>query len=534
MLTGDGTIGALVFGNPLDERIILSHERLFMPEYPPTEAPALHKHMDRIRELTLAGRGEEAAELAVRAGEEAGIEDWVWTDPLIPACQLEIKSLSDEKISNYTRSVNYETGEAATAWTSGEYTFRRTVFFSRTDSIGVVKISSPNDGDLNVRLRLNQLPIPAEYDDEDEWDVDELISKVTKGAEGDRMFYSTTFKKQWENSLKGYTVVARVVVSGGSVDSEDDWVIVRDADEILALIDIQLSYALPLKPAKQIDKRANSRYGDLLGRHQEVHSEIFNRFSLDLGGKGEGVRTAEDMLSASSYGDLEPELVSQLCEASRYVLISSAGELPPTLQGIWGGTWRPAWSGDFTLNGNVPSAIACGLNTNLQELTEAYLGYMLSMWDDFRDNARDLYQAPGIFVPSRTSSSGKTYHYHIEYPHLFWYAGAAWTAQFFYDYWQHTGDEQFLVERAIPFMQAAAEFYEFILVKNDNGKYMFVPSYSPEIGPAGYHPVAINATMDVAVLKQLLRNLLDLTEHGWIESGKTTVWRNKGVDLAGV
>jgi hypothetical protein len=182
MLTGNGTIGALVFGNPLDERIILSHERLFMPEYPPTEAPALHKHMDRIRELTLAGRGEEAAELAVRAGEEAGIEDWVWTDPLIPACQLEIKSLSDEKISNYTRSVNYETGEAATAWTSGEYTFRRTVFFSRTDSIGVVKISSPNDGDLNVRLRLNQLPIPAEYDDEDEWDVDELISKVTKGA----------------------------------------------------------------------------------------------------------------------------------------------------------------------------------------------------------------------------------------------------------------------------------------------------------------------------------------------------------------
>jgi alpha-L-fucosidase 2 len=42
----------------------------------------------------------------------------------------------------------------------------------------------------------------------------------------------------------------------------------------------------------------------------------------------------------------------------------------------------------------------------------------------------------------------------------------------------------------------------------------------------GYHPVAINATMDVAVLKQLLRNLLDLTEQGWIESGKTTVWTN--------
>ena len=29
MLTGNGTIGALVIGDPLNERIILSHEKLF-------------------------------------------------------------------------------------------------------------------------------------------------------------------------------------------------------------------------------------------------------------------------------------------------------------------------------------------------------------------------------------------------------------------------------------------------------------------------------------------------------------------------
>jgi hypothetical protein len=321
-------------------------------------------------------------------------------------------------------------------------------------------------------------------------------------------------------------VEAKVTTSGGSVDSEGDWVVVSDASEIMILIDIQLSYTLPLKPASRIEKHAHPRYEDLLDRHRTVHSELFNRFSLKLGNKREEVRTAEDMLAESSFGALEPELVNQLCEASRYALICSAGELPPTLQGIWGGTWRPAWSGDFTLNGNVPSAIACGLNTNLQELTEAYLNYMWSMWDDFRDNARDLYKAPGIFVPSRSSSSGKTYHYHVEYPHLFWYAGAAWTAQFFYDYWQYTGDEQFLIERAIPFMQAAAEFYEFILVKNEDGESMFAPSYSPEIGPTGYHPVAINATMDVAALKQLLRNLLHLFERGWIETQKSIIWQD--------
>lgn len=526
MITGNGTLGGLVFGNPLNERIILSHEKLFMPEYPPTVAPVLHKYMDRILELTLNGRGKEAAELAVLAGIEAGIQELIWTDPLVPACQLEIKSLSDDKISNYARSVNYESGEATTAWESGDRIFKRTVFFSRVDSIGVLKISGSSDTALNFKFRLSQLPIPKEYDEEDEWYVDELISAVTHGAEQDRLFYSTIFKKQWENSLKGYRVAAKVLVSGGRVYSEDDWVVVRDADEIIVLMDIKLSYSLPLKPFTLIEKSTHTRYLDLLNAHKRIHSELFDRFSLRLGSEKKEDRTAENLLASSSFGALNPELVNQLCEASRYALISSTGELPPTLQGIWGGTWRPAWSSDFTLNGNVPSAIASGLNCNFQEVTEAYLNYMWFMFDDFKDNARDLYGAPGIFVPSRTSSSGKTYHYLVDFPHLFWYAGAAWTSQFFYDYWQYTGDEQFLKEKTIPFMQASADFYEDILIKDKDGKYIFLPSYSPEIGPLGYHPVAINATMDIAALKQLLRNLLHLSEQGWIETGKTTVWKH--------
>ena len=526
MITGNGTMGALVFGNPLNERIILSHEKLFMPEYPPTKAPALYKYMDRIRELTLNGRGEKAAELAVQAGKEAGIHDLIWTDPLVPACQLEIKSLSDDKLSNYARSVDYETGEATTAWEIGDRIFKRTVFFSRADSIGVLKISGSGHAPLNFKFRLSQLPIPGGSDEEDEFRVDELVSEVSFSAEQNRLFYSTTFKKQWENSLKGYRVYAKVLVSRGRVDSENDWVVVRDADEIIVLIDIKLSYSLPLELVTRINTYTRARYPDLLNAHKRIHSELFNRFSLKLSSDRNENLTAEDLLASSSFGKLNPKLVNRLCEASRYTLISSTGELPPTLQGIWGGTWRPAWSADFTLNGNVPSAIACGLNCNFQEVTEAYLNYMYSMFEDFRDNARGLYNAPGIFVPSRTSSSGKTYHYLVEYPHLFWYAGAAWTSQFFFDYWLYTGNELFLKEKAIPFMQASADFYEYILTKDEDGKFFFLPSYSPEIGPLGYNPVAINATMDVAALKQLLRNLLHLSEEGWIKTQKSSVWKH--------
>jgi len=526
MLTGNGTTGALVPGDPLDERIILCHEKLFMPEYPPYPAPPLYKYLDRMRELTLKGHGNKAAELLVEAGEEVGIDGMIWTNPLIPACQLEVKSLSDEQISDYARSVNYETGEATTAWKTGDLIVKRTVFFSRPDSIGVLRIIASEPTSLNFKFHLSQLPTPKASDDEEESSVDELISEVTSTAQGDRLFYSTTFKKQWENSLKGYKVDAKIRASGGSIDKEGDWLIVRNADEIIILMDIKLSYSFPLQPPANIEKVKNASYSTLLDAHKKIHSEMFNRFSLNIGNKSSQDILSEDLVGASSFGNLEPKLVNRLCEASRYALISSTGQLPPALQGIWGGTWRPAWSGDFTQNGNVPSAIACGLNCNFQEVTEAQLNYMWSMFDDFTDNARGLYQAPGIFVPSRTSDSGKTYHYGYDYPHLLWYACGAWTSQFFYDYWLYTGDEEFLKERTIPFMLASMEFYEFILTKDKDGHYMFLPSYSPEVGPVDKHQLAINATMDIAALKQLIRNLLTLSEQGWIETEKTALWKD--------
>ena len=154
-----------------------------------------------------------------------------------------------------------------------------------------------------------------------------------------------------------------------------------------------MSYSFPLKVVANIEKYMDIPYSNLLDAHTNIHSAMFNQFNLQLGSAEKTHQTSEELIAASSFGNLNPQLVNQLCEASRYTVISSTGKLPPALQGIWGGTWRPNWSGDFTQNGNVQSAIACGLNCNFQEVTEAHLNYMWSKIDDFRDNARDLYRA---------------------------------------------------------------------------------------------------------------------------------------------
>lgn len=529
MLTGNGTIGALVPGNPGEETIILCHEKLFMPEYAPTEAPDLGNSLPKIRELVLNGRSEEAVELVSDLGMEVGISGMIWTDALIPACQMELVPLSDNSPIQYLRSVNYETGEATTNWKTAQGAYTRSIFASRPDGVIATRISSSDGAPISLKLRLTQLPLPESEEEEDEdeesYMPDDLIESVSVTIEGDKVRYLNRFKRQWEGSLKSYLAETKVITSGGELTSDDEWLYIRDAQEVLLLSDIQLSYDAQVPTNTRVDQIPNPSYSNLLDRHAPVQSEMFNRFQLNLGNQERNTAPTEALLESSSFGNLDPALVNQLCEASRYAVISSTGEIPPTLQGIWGGTWRPAWSSDFTLNGNVPSVLASGLNTNLQEVIEAYMDYMWSMYDDFRDNAQDLYGAPGIFVPSRTSSSGKTYHYGEAYPHLLWYAGGAWTAQIFYDYWLYKGNEQFLKEKAIPLMTDAADFYVHILYEDEAGKLNFLPSYSPEVGPMDEHPLSINATMDIAALKQLLRNLISLSEQGYITETRVNTWK---------
>lgn len=523
MLTGNGTIGALVPGNPLDERIILSDEYLFMPKYSPKKAPPIYKYLKQIRELTLNGHGDKAAKLLVRAGKDVGINSAMWTDPFVPACQLEIKSLSAGSISGYTRGVNYETGEATTAWESGGIIFKRKIFFSRADSIGILSITSTGKSALNFKFRLSHLPFPTSSDDG--FNKAKLISSVTQSAKNNELYYSTTFKKRWKGSLKGYRVRAIVKNSGGKLETKNGWVTVKGADEINVIMNIKLSYSLPLKPVSKLEQWENKSYRTLLSANRKIQSEMFNRFSLMIGNGKKTYKTAGQLWASSSYSSLNPELVNQLCEAARYTLICSTGKLPPTLQGIWADGWQPAWSSDFTLNGNLPTVISSSLSCNLKEEMLAYLNYMYSNMKAFRYNAWGLYHAPGIFVPSRIDDQGSKFHFMLEYPQLFWLAGDAWTSEFFYDYWEYTHDKEFLKKKVIPFMEASADFYQYFLTTDKEAEYMFIPSYSPENAPPGYYPTSINATMDVASVKQLLRNLLTLSKEGWIKSPKTKIWK---------
>ena len=100
------------------------------------------------------------------------------------------------------------------------------------------------------------------------------------------------------------------------------------------------------------------------------------------------------------------------------------------------------------------------------------------------------------------------------WPGQFWMSGAGWLAHWFYDYYLYTGDRDFLARRTVPLLKEIALFYEDMLFVDEGGRYRFSPSYSPETLTAD------NATMDVAVAREVLGNLLAACETLGDRAGK--------------
>jgi alpha-L-fucosidase 2 len=134
--------------------------------------------------------------------------------------------------------------------------------------------------------------------------------------------------------------------------------------------------------------------------------------------------------------------------------------------------------------------------------------------DDFRTNAKNMFGCRGILPPLYMSPEcglKKNPQAHVQY----WTGSAAWLAQVYFDYWSHTGDRDFLVNRAIPFLREAAAFYEDFLVEGADGLLHNYPGNSPENAPQGHldakgEParVCVDATMDVALMRELFSNLV--------------------------
>ena len=529
LISGNGKIGALVMGHPQAERITFSHERLFMPWEESQPVIDMAPHLGRIRKLIDQGEYREAAEFVADLGSKQGYDELRWTDPLVPAFDLKIDMADSSVPRNYFRSVDFQTGVSSIRWEGQDGTYVRRLFVSRPDNVAVLSLRCSTPDSINCCVKLGMTPVDDEEDEEEDSPLAEGLEQIDIRTKGPFLLYRSLFKRRRSDSIAGHEGVIYVTNRGGSLKTTSEHIEIKSADEVLIFVTIDVLDDAESSLVDETSKNLTSLESDfelLLDRHEEIHGEIFNRMCLDLGGTEDHQLSSEQLLEKSKLGSPNAALLEKQFDAARYAILSSSGDLPPTLQGVWTGTWYPPWQSDFTQNGNVPSAIASMLMGNMPECMESYLSYMESLLPHFRENAQKLYGSRGIMVSSRTSAHGYNIHFDEEYCHLFWTPGAAWAAHFFYDYYLYTGNREFLEQRALPFMKEAALFFEDFLKEGPDGRYVFNPSYSPENTPENSDSQAsVNATMDIALVRELLTNLISACEELGIDQEGVERWR---------
>ncbi len=529
LIAGNGTLGINIFSRPLEETIIFTHERLFLPKGSPTVPPDNSHLLFEIRNLIDRGLYKQATELAF---ELSGQEGFMYPDPFVPAFDVNLHMESVGEVGDYMRSVDFETGEATVHWRDDRGVFERKMFVSRADGLAVLLVTGP-EGAVDFKMGMNPRKPGEQLDAKTigrSYQVFEShVSDISKKVEDKSITYKNSFTNAYPGSIHALEGVAKVILNNGKLIEGREEIEVKGADKVMVLFDVEMIYNPANSKAEQIKSqmaRLPADYEILLQRHTKIHGEMFNRMKLDLGGKDHHL-TTEELMAKSTNENMNMALLEKEFDAARYNIISCIGELPPTLQGVWGGTYVPGWASDFTHNGNVPSSIASVLMGNMPELMLAYTSYIESVVPYMEINAKHIFNSRGVVLPSRSTTNAYNNALAPRFAGGFWVAGAAWAAHFFYDYYLYTGDKEFLINHGLPFMEKAALFFEDYLYENKEGVYVFSPTQSPENTPGNTDSQgSFNATMDVAAAKELLTNIIAVSEELGVHEDKVPLWKS--------
>lgn len=541
--SGNGTIGALVYGNIHQERVLFNHNHLWYGGNV-DEIPDMSAELPKVRKMMLEGNYAAANDHYRDLLREKGFRGS--NGRYHPAFDLILNSETEYLFEDYSRTVDFESGEVEVKWRDGDINFSRKLFVSIPDNISAMKITADKTKAVSgeVTLDIHTLKDAIEqngqlfdpgftYETEVE---DNFVIFKADGSDGGE--FGGVLRVIIENGEAKF--IKRTGKNGGN------FVAYNNADAVTFLISVFANEKAELAVPRLKQELADfeSDYEALFNRHKPLQNQRFNTVGIKLNVSGENHTPNEYLLLDAYQNPASPELMQKLFEYGRYLLISSsrAGGYPANLQGIWNGDYRPPWSSLYGINENLEMSYWQSLPGNLQEAVMAFFDFFDAKIDDFRYNAKQLWGCRGIYIPPFMSPESGVLR--ITAPHVInWTDAAGWLASFYYDYYLFTGDEEFLRERAIPFMKEVALFYEDFIVKDESGKNMFLPSQSPENQPndkvtidpkSGREKtikVQINSTIAVAVSKQVFSNLIEACELLDIEKKGVKRWKQFVADM---
>ncbi|MFC4402156.1 glycosyl hydrolase family 95 catalytic domain-containing protein [Gracilibacillus xinjiangensis] len=524
---GNGETGAAVYGAIKKETILINHSGLWHMGVK-GELPDVSHTLKETRELMDQGKFDQANWHLTK---EVKKRDYFakLASPL-PLGDLQVEMNCEAGFSDYSRGINMETGEVCVSWKEKEKRFTRSLFVSHFDNIIVYKIEANTKNSINAKLGicLHPTDTPRIQDR-----YDELMKTVGTIADNHYFYYKAT-----NEDGADFGAVARIIAEGGEQEAEQGNIRCFNSTSLTVLVKVFVDGDSEQQWSQLRDELddMDGNYEKLLNSHLEIYQPLYFSSALRIT-SDEQEHSNEELLLQAYKGKAPSRLIEKLWSYGRYLFISGTkpGCQPFAMYGLWHGDYQLMWSHRMA-NENIQMMYWHASVGGLSEYNLSLVDYYIRLMDDFRDNAMKLFGCRGIYIPAgSTPGIGKPNQ--LVPVIMSWTSAAGWLAQHFYEYYQFSGDQVFLKEKALPFMKEVAMFYHDFLVVGEGGLYQYYPSVSPENTPANYmpqgnkqvpHPMptTINATMDFAIMKELLANLIEGSSHVSLYEEEVPAWQD--------
>lgn len=505
---GNGRLGAMVYGGVSAERVILNEDTLWSGHPVDRHNPHALAQLEEVRRLLFAGENYKAQQL---------IENYMLgelSESYMPMGDLRLNTMLEAQVTDYVHTLSMEQGVATVTYKRGygptSVGYTRRAYVSMPDDVLVMEWEAEKKGALVFEMSLTS---QLHSNTTAQGNTVRLLGQCPDHVVPNYTLNHPNPVVYDEGEGLRFCIEARVYTDG-TVTVRGDKVAVANATRCVILCSSCNTFRHPDYVADcgaTLDAAA-ARLDDLFARHTADFCEQFGRTTLQIADTDGYDMVA--LVEAARRGEQALALYEMLFAYGRYMSIASSRQgLPANLQGIWNWDVRPAWSGNWTTNINLPMNYWHVESCGLPECGEQLALWLETVIPEGEKVAKDYYGADGWCMHHNVDAWGKMTPTKLEARFGMWPLAGVWLCQHVYNHYRYTMDETYLREHALPIMEGAVRFCLSWLVEDDKGQLVTCPSTSPENtfyttvnGKKEVTSVAIASASDICMIAELLDN----------------------------
>lgn len=515
LLLGNGRFGAALFGSPKKETVFLNLDTLWSgyPRESTVKSENPYGTFCEARRLSL--NGENAKAQALIEKEFTGPD----SQNYLPLGKLIVSSKSKLCPREYRRSLDISQAVHSTSYRIKKTDISTEAFISAPADVMVMRYDANGGEKLNLSftfqcelrhsvttdgafLRLEGI-CPSEIDNDGNdfyYDGDKKgISFCCLAA------FDTDGQVKFNKNNVSVECATHLTVYIGADDSFVSWDKAPDKE-----------YTAPCE--EKIKAALKRDYNELKSEHIADYRSYYTRVSLDLGDSKKSGTVTSARLREFLHSKNDPELYTLLFNFGRYLAISSSrpDTQAMTLQGIWTYKKLSPWRSNYTVNINTEMNYWPLLMCSLPELCRPLNDMIKDLSLAGKKTAKELYHARGFTSHHNIDVWRHTVPVPGSASWSFWYMSGAWFTRHLFEYYEYTGDTEFLKETAYPIILDSARFCLDMLTEDKDGKLIACPSTSPENiyydSDGKKTAVSQTTTMTMSIIKDNFDNALRCAE----------------------